>query len=308
MSPSDRSCRDGATVPASTNNAPSSAHHACHPYSAPAAACCRLESATRGIPAQIPVPSECRLKIEGHGLATCRIGERADGAESEHAVAAGQRDVVLQVHIDPVEIELAEVVVVELLCHHFVSAAAVRIRRVVLHASRGRRMPATPTKSVAVPRPGVVSGPKTSSGSSESAIGAAPYTRTRTGGAASEIQLGRFPVHRAAGLDDVQEVVGAIGFQAILDPDAEIVFLRELKYRPNPIHVDRCAADVASIPALTRAYPRVLDAPWATRSTWFGIVGVGIRLHQRLIETNAELHASAGGKITSAEANSSSTT
>ena len=137
MLPSDRSCRDGATVPASTNNAPSSAHHACHRVLRAEQQRVVVSKARLAESAQIPVPSERRLKIEGHGLATCRIGERADGAESEHAVAAGQRDVVLQVHIDPVEIELAEVVVVELRCDHFVSAAAVRIRRVVTPVEGG---------------------------------------------------------------------------------------------------------------------------------------------------------------------------
>ena len=71
MLPSDKSCRDGATVPASTNNAPSSAHHACHRVlSAAEQQRVVVPKARLAESAPIPVPSKRRLKIEGHGLAT----------------------------------------------------------------------------------------------------------------------------------------------------------------------------------------------------------------------------------------------
>jgi hypothetical protein len=57
--------------------------------------------------------------------------------KGEHAIATRQRDVVLQVHVDPVEIELAAVAVVELRRVHFVSAAAARIRGAVTPVEGG---------------------------------------------------------------------------------------------------------------------------------------------------------------------------
>ncbi len=302
MLPSDRSCRDGATVPASTNNAPSSAHHASQRYSAPSSSVFVVSKARLAEPAQIPVPSERRLKIEGHGLAAVSIRERADGAEGEHAIAAGQRDVVLQVHVDPVEIELAEVVVVELRRGHFVSAAAVRIRGVVTPVEGGGCLDLDEVCRCSETRGGVRA--EDFLGGCESAIGSAPDTRTQIGGAASEIQLVRSPVHGATGFNDINEVVGAVGLEAV-HPDAEVVFLGELVVLAERIDVDRSASQVERVDA--GAHARVpscavcatgdeSDLVWRSR--------IGISLRQRSIESDAELHAGPGGEITSPETDS----
>jgi hypothetical protein len=82
-------------------------------------------------PAQIPVTAERRLKVERHCLAGVRVRERADRPKCHHAIPVWQRDVVLQVHIDAVKVELAEVTIVERGDRDFVAASAVRIRRVV---------------------------------------------------------------------------------------------------------------------------------------------------------------------------------
>src|SRR4029453_3916527 len=119
------------------------------------------------------------------------LSERADGAEREHAIAAGKRDVLLQVHVDPVEIELAEVVVVELRRGHFVSPPTVRIRGVVAPDEGDGCLDFDEVRRRSETRGGFRA--EDILGRAESAVGAAPYTRTEIGGAASEIELVRSP-------------------------------------------------------------------------------------------------------------------
>ena len=243
--------------------------------------------------------AECRLKIEGHGLAAVRIRECTDGAEGEHAIAAGQRDVVLQVHVDPVEIELAEVVVVELRRGHFVAAAAVRIRGVVTPVEGGGCLDLDEVCLGSETRGGVRA--EDVLGRGESAIGAAPDTRTHIGGAAAEIQLVRSPVHGATGFNDIKEVVGAVGLEAV-HPDAEVVFLGELVVLPERIDIDRPAAEVARVEAA--AHARVSACAVGAPGDERDLVGrrrIGIRLRHRLIERDAEFHAGAGGEVASAK-------
>ena len=82
-----------------------------------------IVEAIGGVTAQGVVTAETRLQVEGHGLIAVRIGERTDGPKCEHPIAVGKRDVVLQVHVDPVEVELSEVLIIELCRCHLVPAA-----------------------------------------------------------------------------------------------------------------------------------------------------------------------------------------
>ena len=160
-------------------------------------------------------------------------------------------------HVDPVEIELAAVAVVELRRLHFVSAAAARIRGVVTPVEGGGYFDLDEVCRCSETRGGFRA--EDFFGGCKSAIGSTADTRTQIGSAGAEIQLVRFPVHRAAALDDVQEVVGAVETAGY--PSRRQNSLPAGTRRPGRIHSRRSVRPPmlrALIPALTRAYPRVL--------------------------------------------------
>src|SRR5262245_28083314 len=169
--------------------------------------------------------AERRLKVERHVLAGVGGCERADGSKREHAVAACQGDVVLKVHIDSVEVELAEIVVVELRCSDFVPAAGVWIRLVVSPVEGGGCLNLDEVGLGAEPRGGRRA--EYFFSRRESAIRSLPNTRTEIGCAGAKIQLVGPPMYGASGFDCVEEVIRAIGLEAV-HADAEVVLLRKL--------------------------------------------------------------------------------
>ena len=135
-------------MPASTNSATSSAHQASHRYSAPTSTAVLVAETELAESAQVARAAERRLQIERHRLVAVGIGEDALGPQREHAIAARQRHVLLQTHVDSVKIELAEIAIVELRGADGVPAAGVRMRRVVAPVECGGQLAPSGSPSV----------------------------------------------------------------------------------------------------------------------------------------------------------------